>query len=170
MKLPKRNQLIDNLNIYYAVCYQLPVILAFFILYRSNSKAQVVTMSSGCKGSYSLMKFVQHDPVHQTIPDAMHTIKDAIVNLYDLITGRDDTVKCRKCEMNLGRFGINASLVDKINRKEPGVPYSLSSEDIKLADSKAESILTPLHIDHVPGAIFTKTSNLKSHDWKQIHA
>ena len=126
-------------------------------------------MGSGCKESTSFMRLEQHNPVQQTIPDAMHTIKDAIVNLYDLITGKDDTIKCRRCEMKLGRFGITKHLVNKISRKDPGVPYSLSSADIKLADSRAESILTPLHVDHVPGAIFTKTSNLKSHDWKQVY-
>lgn len=81
-------------------------------------------MSSGCKGSYLLMKFPQHDPVNQTVPDAMHTIKDAIVNLYDLIVGKDDTIKCRRCEKNLRRFGVTTSMVDKISRKDPGVPYT----------------------------------------------
>ena len=70
--------------------------------------------------------------------------------------------------MSLRHFGITKQLVNKISRKDPCVPYSLSTADIKLADSRAESILTPLHIDHVSGAIFTKTSNLKSHDRKQI--
>ena len=43
-----------------------------------------------------------HDSIQQTVPDVMHTINDAIVNLYDLITGKDDTISCRQC----GRFGI----------------------------------------------------------------
>ena len=68
-------------------------------------------------------------------------------------------MKCRSCEMSLRHFGITKHLVNKISHKDPGVPYSLSTANIKLADSRAESIVTPLHIDHVPGAIFTKTSN-----------
>lgn len=146
------------------------MITMYLFAYRSTKDGNVITKSSGCKGSYSLMKLTQHDPMQQAIPDAMHTIKDAIVNLYDLITGKDDTIKCRKYEMNLGGcFGITASMLDKVSHKDPGVPYSLSSEDIKLADNRAQSILTPVHIGYVPGAIFTKTSNLKSHDWKQVY-
>jgi len=38
------------------------------------------------------------------MPDVMHTIKDVIVNLYNLVTGRDDTEKCRNSEYKLGRF------------------------------------------------------------------
>lgn len=139
---------------------------------RSTRKAKLnlVARCSGCKGSNSFMKLHNHDPTTQTIPDAMHTIKDAVVNLFDLITGRDDTVKCRQCELNYGgRFGITtAKVTEKISRKEPGVPYSLSSDDIKLADNRAESIISPLHVGYVPGRFFTKTANLKSHDWKQV--
>lgn len=116
------------------------------------------------------MKLSNHDPITQAIPDAMHTVKDVIVNLFDLIIGRDDTIKCRECELKHGkRFGITSAKVKhKINRNEPGVPYSLSSDDIKLGDSRAESIITPLHVGYVPGRFFTKTANLKSHDWKQV--
>ena len=65
---------------------------SIIIHYRSNSNAHLVTMGSGCKGFTSFMRFENHDPVQQSIPDVMHTIKDAIVNLYDLITGKDDTI------------------------------------------------------------------------------
>ena len=99
-------------------------------MYSQNAK--LITKSTGCKGKYSY-------PIAQTTPDAMHTVKDAIVNIYDLITGKDDTMNCRQCELNLGgRFGITkSSLKKKIQRKSPGVPYSLSSSDIALADKRA---------------------------------
>ena len=98
----------------------------------------------------------------------MHTVKDAIVNIYDLITGKDDTMNCRQCELNLGgRFGITkSSLKKKIQRKSPGVPYSLSTSDIALADKRALNILPLKHVGFVP---FSKCSGLKSHDWKQVH-
>ena len=118
-----------------------------------------------------MLSLPNHNLVHQTAPDAMHTIKDAVVNLFDLITGRDDTKKCRACEIKLGRtFNMNpvASLHNKINRKEPGVTYTLSITDIRLADKRAESIITPLHIDFTPNNFFSKPSGLKSHDWKQV--
>lgn len=106
----------------------------------------------------------------QSIPDAMHIVKDALVNLHDLMTGKDDTMNCRKCEVTNGeRFGITeASLKKRINRKKPDVPYSLSTAEIKIADCRASSIITPLHVDFAPGNIFSRTSNLKSHDWKQL--
>ena len=146
------------------------VYVATYILYTCRTVASEITRKSGCKGSYPFMKLSQHDPQQQTMPDAMHTIKDAIANIYDLIIGKDDTIKCRRCELNYGRsFGIVASTLEvKINRKQPGVSYTLSSGDIKLADSRAETIITPLHIDYICGQIFSKTSHLKSHDWKQV--
>ena len=106
--------------------------------YRSTTKANLVTRGSGCKGSNSFMRLCNHDSTTQTIPDAMLTIKDAVVNLLKLITRIVDNLKRRHCELNCGvRFGINkAKATGKINCKEPGIPYSLSTDDIKLADTK----------------------------------
>lgn len=89
---------------------------------RNKKDASTITKSTGCKGSYSFMRLPSHDPIVQTMPDAMHTIKDAVVNVFDLLIGRDDTIKCRTCEFNNGkRFGITqASLKKKINRTQPG--------------------------------------------------
>ena len=82
------------------------------------------------------MKLRDHDSIAQAIPDAMHTVKDAVVNLFDLIIGRDDTMKCRECELKHGkRFGITKSQVKKkISRSKPGVPYSLSPDDIQIVE------------------------------------
>ena len=106
----------------------------------------------------------------QTVPDGMHTVRDAFVNIFDIITGKDDTQNCRKCETNLGRsFGITQTLLNtKISRMKPGVTYSLSSTDIQLANMRSGKIITPKHIDFVPGNFFSKPSALKSHDWKQV--
>ena len=137
---------------------------------RTNADASLITKATGCKGEYALLNLPNHDIIHQTAPDAMHTIKDAVVNLYELIIGKDDTTKCRTCEINLGRnFGMNpTTCTSKVNRKEPIVTYSLSTKDINLANQRSESIITPVHIDFVPGKLFSKTSGLKSHDWKQV--
>ena len=54
--------------------------------------AKLITKSTGCKGKYSCIKLSTHYSVAQTTPDAMHTVKDAIVNIFDLITGKDDTI------------------------------------------------------------------------------
>jgi len=100
----------------------------------------------------------------------MHTVKDAACNIYDLITGKDDTVKCRNTEWKLGRrFGLSASkLKKKVCRRNPIVPYSLSTVDLQLANNRAFEIKTPLHVDFTPGPVFTNPSTLKSHDWKQV--
>ena len=117
------------------------------------------------------MKLPFHDPMVQALPDAMHTIKDAVVNTYSLLVGKDDTIKCRKCELNNGkRFGITPAILEmKINRKQPNVPYTLSFEEIEAANRRAANIITPKHVDFILGAVFSKASNLKSHDWKQVH-
>jgi len=135
-------------------------------LYKATKNANDLTKATGCKGACSLMDLPSHDSIQQTVPDAMHTIKDVIVNLYDLITGKVDIISCRQCEMDLGRFGITR--IEKIDHKNPGVPYRLSSFEIKQADMRTESITTPHHIDFAPHRIFSKTSNLKSHDCKQV--
>ena len=143
----------------------------YFILYRNNkANAKFITKGTGCKGHYPFLRLPNHDAMKQTVPDWMHTIRDAFVNIFDIITGKDDTQNCRKCEINLGRsFGMTpATLKTKISRMKPGVTYSLSSADIKLADMRSEKIITPIHIDLVPGNFFTKPSALKSHDWKQV--
>ena len=130
------------------------------VLYRNNKNAKHVTMATGCKGMYSLMKLPTHNAILQTVPDTMHNIKDVIMNICDLVTGKDNTVNCRKCEMNVGnRFGITPkSLLQKINRKEPCVPYSLSSIEIRMADKRAEAIVIPAHVDFVPHKIFCRTA------------
>ena len=46
-----------------------------------------------------------------------------------------------------------------MDRKKPDVPYSLSTAEMKIADSRASSIITPLQVHFVPGNIFSGTSN-----------
>ena len=100
----------------------------------------------------------------------MHTIKDATVHIFDIITGRDDTESCRRCDINLGRsFGMTSIVQQtKITRKDPGVTYSLSTNELKLVNKRTETIITPAHIDFVPKQFFSKPAGLKSHDWKQV--
>jgi len=46
-----------------------------------------IARSTRCKGSYALMRLPYHNRVEQTVPDAMHTIKDCIEKLLYLIIG-----------------------------------------------------------------------------------
>ena len=132
--------------------------------------ASVIKKCTGCKGDYPFLQLPNHNSVEQTLPDAMHTIRDSIVNIFELITGKDDTKNCRQCEAAFGRyFGMDPTDVTaKINRKNPIVSYSLFGADLELADKRCETIITPPHIDFVPKLFFSKQSGLKSHDWKQV--
>ena len=55
------------------------------------------------------MKLKFHDPVQQTVPDAMHTVKDAIEHFFYLIVGRDDSKKVKASEVELQRFGASSN-------------------------------------------------------------
>ena len=54
----------------------------------NRAQATLIAKSTGCKATYSLMRLPGHDRVNQTVPDAMHTIKDSIEKLVYLIIGR----------------------------------------------------------------------------------
>ena len=80
--------------------------------------APFIMKSMGCKVMSFCTKLPTHNPVTQTTPDAMHTVKDTIVNIFDLIMGRDDTMKCRQCELNVGGcFGITQSSLKQDSAK-----------------------------------------------------
>ena len=53
------------------------------------------------------MELEFHNPILQTVPDAMHTVKDAIEHLFYLIVGKEDSVKVRQAEVELQRFGVS---------------------------------------------------------------
>lgn len=71
------------------------------IPYRANNfnhraQAGLIAKSTGCKGKYSLTRLPYHDRLNQTVPDAVHTIKDVVEVIFNLITGRDDSEKVWK--------------------------------------------------------------------------
>ena len=47
------------------------------------------------------------------MPDSMHTVKDAVEHIFKLIIGKEDSVKVRKAEIELGRFGITSPVIKK---------------------------------------------------------
>ena len=53
----------------------------------------MLAKSTGCKASSALMRLPHHDRVNQTVPDAMHTIKDCIEKLVYLLTGMNVCIK-----------------------------------------------------------------------------
>lgn len=115
------------------------------------------------------MKLPNHDRISQTFPDTMHTLKDVIVHVFNVITGKEDTESVRRAESAIGRFEISEPPSKRSRgRQKPIVPcYRLSAEDITTANRRALSVVMPSP-DFTPGMIFTKTSGMKSHDWKEV--
>ena len=58
------------------------------MLLRSQAQAALLSKSTGCKGTYSLMRLPTHNRDTQLVPDAMHTITDVVEKLLYLIIGK----------------------------------------------------------------------------------
>ena len=59
----------------------------YHVLLRSQAQAALLSKSTGCKGTYSLMRLPTHNRDTQLVPDAMHTITDVVEKLLYLIIG-----------------------------------------------------------------------------------
>lgn len=57
------------------------------MLYANRAQANLLAKHTGCKGTYTLMNLPYHDRIEQTMPDAMHTVKDCVEKIFYLITG-----------------------------------------------------------------------------------
>ena len=55
----------------------------------------------------SFMLLPDHNRPEEAFPDPMHTLKNCVKNIHDLITRRTDSTKVRKAEVELGRFGLS---------------------------------------------------------------
>ena len=69
----------------------------------------MLAQATGCKGKYALMDLASHNPITQTVPDAMHMVKVVVEHLFMLIIGKKDSVKVRQAEIELGRFGLTSA-------------------------------------------------------------
>lgn len=131
--------------------------------------AMAISKATGFKQSHSFMKLPNHNYLTQTYPDAMHTVKDCIERIFFLLIGKVNLDSIKNCETSLGRFYLNYS--NRKRKRQQGSlrphPYVLSSDEIKLADKRSKAIIMP-NRDFKPGTIFFRTTNLKSHDWKEV--
>ncbi len=125
----------------------------------------VVARSTGCKGSYSLMKLPHHNRMQQCVPDAMHTVKDVIERLFHLIIGKDSNSKVQQAEKNAKRMHLVCEDDASARKKIPC--YQLSPDDIKIANRRINSVILPSQ-DFTPSNTFSRTFGLKSHDWKEV--
>lgn len=141
------------------------------MFYTCRTQANAIAQATGCKGHYALMELQFHNPMLQTVPDAMHTVKVVIEHLFYLIVGKEDSMKVRQAEVELQRFGLNrpVSPVRTTRRKNVlgPAPFRITKDQVKMADQRACEIVCPHHIDFEPRAFFSKTY-FKSHDWKQV--
>lgn len=124
------------------------------------------------------MKLPHFDRMTLTCPDVMHTVKDVVQNLLHLIIGMQDSEKVRRAEAALGRLtepsrpegATHPFRRQNRKRKHPdvNVPFRISDNEVKLANQRASSIVVPSESQFVPNDVFTTTSGLKSHDWKEV--
>jgi len=112
----------------------------------------------GCKETYSLMKLPNHDRVEQTVPDAMHTIKDVVEKLFNVVTGRGraDTSKVKGAEAAIGCFGMSSAHQSISNVS--GAPFQLSRDQMKEAELRTQSILVSGYLDFKPAQLFPKSA------------
>ena len=116
------------------------------------------------------MKLPHHNRITQTVPDCMHTFKD-VEKVFHLLTGREDTVKVRKSEIKLNRFGLEPVPTSSGPRHSSELTpcYRLSKSDVKLADNRVNLVILPSQ-DFTPTGIFSRPFGLKPHNWKEVHS
>lgn len=131
---------------------------------------------TGLKGNYILQKLPYHNRLEQMSPDGMHTLADFISHLMEMLSGKYNGEKVLSCEKDFNRFpDIQSEISDnekeqpKKKRKldpnsKPDVtpPWSLSKEQIKIADERAQHVLYTNAEDISPGPHFSKLWTLRT--------
>lgn len=140
---------------------------------KQTTAAMAISKKTGYKHSYCFMKLPNHNYITQVYPDAMHTVKDCIENIYFLLIGKVNLDNIKSSETSMGRFYNTTrkrrrgkSATDHDNMRTH--PYVLSSEEIKIADMRSKAIIMP-NKDFNPGSIFIRSTGLKSHDWMEVN-
>ena len=134
----------------------------------TTKKQKKLARLSGCKGTYSLSQFSNHDL--NTPVEPMHLLKNVVEHVVRLLPGAEDSRKVRMEEKVRGRFTSSwAGLTSTKASRLPPAPFCLSTSEATIADARLQSIQVPLRFDWKPRALFTKnTVGMKSHSWKQL--
>ena len=130
------------------------------------AEKKIKAQSTGCKGTYALRSLSHHDRILDTPIDPMHLIKNIVEHLVKLIVGVEDSVKVRKQEQELHRFS-SAWLSDRHTTLR-GSPFTLSTEEISLANERLKQVKVPSRFDWNTKPFFSKPYVMKSHQWKQV--
>lgn len=118
------------------------------------------------------MRLPNHNHLIQAFPDAMHTIKNSIERVFLILIGKTNLDKILAAELASGRFGF--SMTGRKRKRGEGStvrvyhPYMLSADELKIADARSKAIIMNSK-DFNPGAIFFRTTGMKSHDWKEVY-
>ena len=75
----------------------------------------------------------------------------------------DDYGKIDQAEKSLGRFQREH---DETLAYSP--PWVITKEQLKVASQRLKQIYLPSHLNCNPQQLFSHSSGLKSHDWKQV--
>ena len=67
---------------------------------KNENQRKIFTREHGVKGKYQLMKLPNHRGAEQIVPDGMHTIKDVVVHIIELMIGAKNLQKIEACEDN----------------------------------------------------------------------
>ena len=126
-----------------------------------------MAQKTGCKGEYALRRAPHHDRLMSTPVEPMQLIKNIAEHVVCLLSGREDSVKVRKQEEQYGRFPTSWV---KGTSTLPKAPFTLSKDQISIADRRAMSVHVPNGFDWRPRAIFGSPGGMKmkSHEWKQV--
>lgn len=142
----------------------------------NKNQKQKQQKRTGLKGNYILQKLPYHNRLEQMSPDGMHTLADFISHLMEMLSGKYNGEKVLSCEKDFNRFpDIHSEISDdekeqpkKKRKLDPNSkhdvtpPWSLSKEQIKIADERAQHVLYTNAEDISPGPHFSKLWTLRT--------
>lgn len=96
----------------------------------------------GVKDIYPVMRLPYHNRVDQTFTDGMHTIKDVVCNVMDVVLGKKPFVIAK---------------------------LQLSKSSLAIADERCRTLIIPDWVDvSMQTYTISNPKHMKSHDWKQV--
>lgn len=137
----------------------------------TNRERKQIVQSSGCTGDYSLRRLPHHDRFINTPVEPMHLIKNVSERIVKLLSGKTDTVKVRMDEKERKRFRSSWVKTSRDGDKTfvPPAPFSISSNDLIVANQRSMNVKAPAGVDWRPLKLFGKdASRLKSNGWKHV--